>query len=35
METTKKILNESLYDLLSLETLLTWVSTYIANRLAS
>ena len=35
METTNNILNESLYDLLSPQTLLTWVRTYIANRLAS
>ena len=35
METTNSIFDESLFDLLSPETLLTWVRTYIANRLAS
>jgi hypothetical protein len=34
METTNSNLNDSLYDLLKPETILTWVRVMVANRLA-
>ena len=35
METTNSVLNDTLYDLLKPETILTWVRVIVANRLAS